>query len=413
MKGLQRLVRATGGYGASVVVSGIVSIAVIPAVIILAGADAWAAIAIAQAVAGFAFVIAVFGWGVTGPTRVAALPSEQRGGYYLGSLVSRGWLTLLVTPPSIVLAALMQPDYVLLVALTVTSGIIAALGAGWFFVGERSPTRFLLLDTLPRTVGTIVGAGALMLTHDAVWFAGVQGAGALCATVLSSISILRRYRGWRLDLRPVPAFRRLRGQTPEVAMSATSAVYVNLPIIVVQLMLPQAVATFALAERIMRLALYSTRPIVQMAQGYVPATPPEEQLRRARLVVKAALVLGLLGTAAYTLLGPWIGDLLSGGELSIDLALAASFGLALGALLASQLTGFACLTAFERTRTLAVSTIAGAVVGGILLVPLAFLIGLPGVALAMAAAELAVLAVQLHALRSVLRPPVDGAKVRL
>ena len=63
--------RFAGGYGLSVAISGVVSLAVIPAIIVAAGADAWATIAVAQAVAGFAFVFAVYGWGVVGPTEVA------------------------------------------------------------------------------------------------------------------------------------------------------------------------------------------------------------------------------------------------------------------------------------------------------------------------------------------------------
>ena len=70
----RRLLSFTGGYGASVIISGIISIAVLPAIIILAGEAAWAEIAVAQGVAGFAYVFVVFGWGVTGPTEVASLP---------------------------------------------------------------------------------------------------------------------------------------------------------------------------------------------------------------------------------------------------------------------------------------------------------------------------------------------------
>ena len=84
--------RFAGGYGLSVAISGVVSLAVIPAIIVAAGADAWATIAVAQAVAGFAFVFAVYGWGVVGPTEVARLADDRRGAYYFESLLSRTWL---------------------------------------------------------------------------------------------------------------------------------------------------------------------------------------------------------------------------------------------------------------------------------------------------------------------------------
>ena len=105
----------------------------------------------------------------------------------------------------------------------------------------------------------------------------------------------------------------------------------------------------------------------------------------------------------YAVAGPWIGDLLSGGTLTIPFALAVPMAVNLAAILASQLTGFACLTAFGLTRALATSTIVGAVVGTALMLPLLLWIGAPGVAWGLAAAELCVLAVQLVTLAPKLR----------
>lgn len=392
--------RATSGYGLSVVISGIVSIAVIPAVIIAAGEEAWTTIAVAQAVAGFAFVVAVFGWGVTGPTDVAAMPVPKRGGFFFDSLLSRTWLTLLVVPIAVVLAISLSDGDPWLAGLTVSSGILVALGAGWFFVGEKSPIRFLLLDTLPRVVGTVIGAVALIATGDARLFAGLQLVGVVAAAVVSSVDILRRYDGWSFTISPVRAVSNLRGQGAPVTMAVTTSLYVNVPIVLVQIIIPSATAVYALAERIVRLALYSTRPVVQVAQGYVPNADPAETVARARRVILLALGLGLLGGSAYALLAPWMGALLSGGTIAITSALAVAMGVNLAALLASQLTGFACLTALDLARVLARSTIVGAVVGIVLMLPLTIWFGVVGLAWGLAISEVSVLAVQLVALRS-------------
>ncbi|GAA1513415.1 O-antigen/teichoic acid export membrane protein [Agromyces terreus] len=395
--------RFAGGYGLSVAISGIVSLAVIPAIIVAAGADAWATIAVAQAVAGFAFVFAVYGWGVVGPTEVARRSRDELGAYYFESLLSRVWLCLVILPISIVIAVLIVGDDALLAALTVASGVLVALGAGWFYVGESSPIRFLLIDTIPRIVGTVAGAVVLIATGDAVAFAALQLAGVLASAVIANWNILVRYPGWRFSLSPVRAVRNLAGQASPVAMSATASVYVNVPIVLIDLFLPSATAVYALAERIVRLALYSTRPVVQIAQGWVPNPVPEVQAARARRVTLIALALGALGGIVYAVAGPWIGDLLSGGTLAIPSALAVPMAINLAAILASQLTGFACLTAFGLTRTLATSTIVGAVVGTVLMYPLLLWIGAPGVAWGLAVAEVCVLGVQLFALAPRLR----------
>lgn len=391
----KKALRFASGYGLSVAISGIVSLAVIPAIIVAAGADAWATIAVAQAVAGFAFVFAVYGWGVVGPTEVARLGPDRRGQYFFDSLLSRTWLCVVVVPASIVIAILVIGHDALLAGLTVTSGILVALGSGWFFVGESSPIRFLLIDTIPRIAGTIAGAVVLIATGDVIAFAMLQLAGVVISAVIGVWNILARYDDWRFTLSPVRAVRNLSGQASPVAMSATASVYVNVPIVLIDLFLPSATAVYALAERIVRLALYSTRPVVQIAQGWVPSPDPVVQADRARRVTAIGLGMGLLGGIIYAVAGPWIGDLLSGGTLTIPSALAVPMGVNLAAILASQLTGFACLTAFGLTRALATSTIVGAVVGTALMLPLLFWIGAPGVAWGLAAAELCVLGVQL------------------
>ena len=395
--------RFAGGYGLSVAISGVVSLAVIPAIIVAAGPDAWATIAVAQAVAGFAFVFAVYGWGVVGPTEVARLDVDRRGAYFFDSLLSRTWLSIVVIPAAIVIAILVVGHDELLTALTVTSGILVALGSGWFFVGEASPIRFLLIDTVPRIAGTVAGAVVLIATGDVIAFAALQLAGVVASTVIGVWNVLARHHGWHFTLSPVRAVRNLAGQASPVAMSATASVYVNVPIVLIDLFLPSATAVYALAERIVRLALYSTRPVVQVAQGWVPSPDPVVQVARARRVTVIALGLGLLGGLVYAVAGPWIGALLSGGELTISVALAVPMGINLAAILASQLTGFACLTAFGLTRALATSTIVGAVVGTVLMAPLLFWIGAPGVAWGLAAAELCVLGVQLATLAPRLR----------
>lgn len=400
----RRLLGFTGGYGASVIISGIISIGVLPAIILFAGEAVWAEIAIAQGVAGFAYVLVIYGWGVTGPTDVASLEPGERGKYYLDSLVSRAWLLLVVLPPAIVLALLFGSAYPWVTAFTVVTGLVSGLSGAWFFVGEGSPGRYFFLDLVPKSIGTLTGAGLLMITNEALWFILVQGLGAVSALILTTGSIAKRYPGWARDLSARSAFARLSGQTAAVAMSATSAVYVNLPILIVGAFAgTQVTAAYALAERILRFGLMATRPIVQVSQSYVPSKPAGEQARRALVVTKIAVVTGIAGATAYAVATPWIVDLFSGSGLDISFALSIPLGLALGAMLVSQITGFACLTAFGLTRALATSTIAGAVSGAALLVPLMLLFGTPGIAAGLAVSEIVVLVVQVAKLRPYLR----------
>jgi O-antigen/teichoic acid export membrane protein len=393
------IARFGGGYGLSVIVGGVLSVAVIPVVIIVAGTTAWATIAVAQAVAGFGYVLVAAGWGVTGPTDVASRTPERRGQFYMDSLATRGWLFLLVLVPAAVIAILLTGHDAALAAVTVASGLLAGLSGGWFFVGEGSPIRFLLIETLPRNVGTVLGALALILTQNPLWYVVLQGVAALASTVLTSTNVLRRYPGWVSDLSFVRGMRRLKEHASAISMSATSTIYVNLPIVIVQVFLPQATAVYALAERMMRLALYSTRPLVQVSQGYVPHPDIAEQTVRGRRVFVITTMLSVAGGLLYAAFGPLAGDLLSGSALGLPFSVSIPMGTALAAILLSQVTGFTLLNSFGLTRSLAISTIAGAIVGAAFLIPGAILFDLPGLAWALAASEVAVLIVQLFMLR--------------
>ena len=395
MVSARSVTRTFSGYGLSVVTGGIISIAVIPVVIIVAGPSTWATIAVAQGVAGFGVVLVGAGWGVTGPTEVARMDIAKRGLSYLESLISRTWLLIGIGVVCAVITVVLLPQQPVIAVVTLIAALLPGLSGGWFFVGEASPYRFLFLETLPRQVGSALGALMLFWTGDALWFVGLQLVGGIVATVISSVSILRRYPGWTVDLSLVRSIARLRTHLPAVSMSAVSTLYVNLPIIVVQIFLPSLTAVYALAERIMRLALYATRPYVQVSQGFVPRKDAAEQLRRARRVTRLTIYLGLAGGVLYAAFAPLAGLLLSGGQLSISYPIAISMGVALGAMLISQVTGFAVLTTYRLTAALAWSTVAGAIVGAAGLIPAALVFGLIGVTTVLALSEVVVLIYQL------------------
>jgi hypothetical protein len=153
----------------------------------------------------------------------------------------------------------------------------------------------------------------------------------------------------------------------------------------------------------MRLALYATRPFVQVTQGYVPHEDAAEQLRRSRRTLRWTLAGGTAGGLLYAALAPWAGLLLSGGELHISFAVSISLGFALAAMLISQVTGFTILTTYRRNSALAWSTVAGAMVGVVGLVPAALTFGVAGVTSVLAVSEVVVLAYQCVVLGSQFR----------
>ena len=147
------LVGKLGGFGGSVLLSGAVSIAVVPVVIAAAGPGPWAGVAIAQAIGSFVCVIVTFGWAVTGPAAVAGLSAGERGAYFRGSIASRTWLALAAAPVVVGLVLLVTPGDRLANVFAAFALMLPALGASWFFVGEGAPhsrpgsSRTLLIES--------------------------------------------------------------------------------------------------------------------------------------------------------------------------------------------------------------------------------------------------------------------------
>lgn len=394
--------RMIGTYALSILLMATVSIGVIPIVVTRAGVDIWAGVATAQAIAGFSAVLVAFGWGVTGPAAVAVADADARGAYFADSVASRFWLFVIIAPIMLIAVKLLAPGDFLVDALVAISLLLPSLGASWFFVGERAPWRLLLIENMPRATGTALGALALALTGEPVWFGAVQALGAVGAVTLSWRDVLSRHRV-RPALHPGPAFRRLASQASGVVAAGTAALYVNLPLVVVASLVPEATAIYALADKIQKFATTAYTPVLQIAQGYVPNADPEKRVKRARRATLVSFALGIVAAVAYILLMPLTSNVLSGGTLKPDTSLAVPLGIGLGAVCVSAITGLACLTAFGAVRQVAVSTVLGAVVGVPLIVLLGLTDGSLGIAWAVSVSEVLVVGYQLGALHRILR----------
>ncbi|WP_375399806.1 lipopolysaccharide biosynthesis protein [uncultured Amnibacterium sp.] len=401
------LARRAGGFGGSVLLMGVVSIAVVPVVIAIAGPTLWSGIAVAQAIGSFVGVVVAFGWGVTGPAEVGRSRAADRGAYFRGSIASRSWLAMPALPVMGVLVVLTAPGDKAADVLASIAMVMPALGASWFFVGERSPKRLFLLETVPRAIGTIAGAGLLFAHAPLFGFAACQVLGGLTAVVLSARSVIRRYAG-TAALGPAAAVARLAGQTAGVLTGVTAALYVNLPVVLAGVFLPGQVAVYAVADKLQKLVLTGVTPVFQVAQGAVAHPDPEVVRSRAARSGRLAVGFGAFTALAFSLLGGALVRLLSGGRIEVPFPVLAALGVALGAICTSAIIGLACLTALHAVRQVAASTVLGAVAGIPLLVAGAVLFGLTGLAWAAAASEVLVAAYQIVHLRRLVRTQSSG-----
>jgi O-antigen/teichoic acid export membrane protein len=183
-----------------------------------------------------------------------------------------------------------------------------------------------------------------------------------------------------------------------VLATLLGSTYWTLPLVFVSALAPEATPVYALADRLLRLALTALSPLSQVAQGWVPAGPPGELGRRIRRALSAIALAGAAAGSGLAILGPWVGLLLSGFAVRLPWSVTVPLGLALGACLVTTTVGLACLVPLGRQAFLLYSAVAGAVVNLVMQFALVPRFGATGAACAVAAAEGGVLLVQLTAL---------------
>jgi O-antigen/teichoic acid export membrane protein len=400
-----------GAFGVSVVVSTLVGLIAIPTVIALAGADVWGVLAVAQSIALLLGVLVSFGWGTTGPALVASLPAAERPQFFGDSLVSRLYLFGAALPLVAVVAFLTAGDNVLLTAFACVAYLMPFLGAAWFFVGDGQPLRLLLLDTVPVAVGTLVGLAALYATGEILAYLTCQFVFNVVSVAVSARRILRRTAvPVVLDLHLGRALRRLGGQRHGVITAATSSLYVNTPLIVLSALAPQGVPVYALADRFFKYGLTVLGPVVQVLQGSIPHPDPQIRDARVRATARFAPLGGLIVAGAAAVAIPPASRLFSFGEIAIDYHLSVPVALIFGGVATSQAIGLACLIPIGRGRSLATSTVLGALLGIPLILLGATQSGAVGVAWAVALSEIAVATYQLLVVAAALRDRPSPAR---
>lgn len=409
---MKAMVARLGGFSASTIVSACVSLVLVPIVISTAGVAAWTHISVVQSLAAFFSVFVAFGWGVTGPALVAGAPQGERRQLFRGSLTARGLLFLLVAPIAIISGVAINQGPVVVSVLAMLIVLLSSLGASWYFVGEGRPRRLFLFDTLPKAVGNLIGALALLATKDIGVFLTIQLSATSLSVVMSVLAVLwtRAHSSGETPTPPVGnALLLLKSQVPGVVTAATASLYVNIPLVLVSLLSPTGAAVFALADKIMKFSLNAFTPIVQVAQGSIPQPTPLMTTYRARTASKVALFLGSGAGLLFAVGLPLVASRLSNDNIAVEWSVSIAFGLSFASIIVSQIVGLACLAALGRVRDVAASTILGALIGVPLVALLASVGGVVGASWALGISELAVLIYQWIKLRGVFRRDLPDA----
>lgn len=400
MKAIAAALARLSKFALTVGLGTVVGLVAIPIITNVVGSGLWAILALVQSMATLFGVVVAFGWGTVGPSMVATLPAEKRPQLFADSLVTRSYLYLLTAPIMGLIMMALQPAHAAFVFLASLTYLLPFLGAPWYFIGEAKPTRLFLADALPQLAGTITGLFVLTFTRDLTYMVLTQMLFGLFAVALSAVVVLRSASSalsWDFSIRG--SWSRMQLQRHGVITAATGSLYVNLPILAVNVLIPSHLDVYAFADRLFRYGAVAFSPVLQFIQGWIPEGGLTDQKHRIRRAAQAAPVLGVAGGLALALLGPFAAQVLVKDPIPFGSSLSIPIGVAFAAVALSQVLGLACLVAIGQARELARSTLIGAVAGAPMIVVGAVSVGVVGVAWAVAISEALVAGYQLLVLR--------------
>ncbi|MCJ1694907.1 hypothetical protein MT349_03865 [Rathayibacter caricis] len=332
---------------------------------------------------------------MTGPGSVAVLPSIDRREYFDSSFSARSLLTAVALPLSGAVSWWLSPEGHHVETVLVSSSItLLGLGSGWYFIGTGAPGLLLLADTVPRSVSNI--AGAVLMIHGAglLSYALCQLAGAVLTVVLGRALVRRTTTARVLHRFELPRPEVYRHQLAGFSTAAVASVYQALPTLVIATAAPAAVAAYALADRLLKLANSAQAPFSQTLQSWVPAGGQSLLLRRARSATATAVVVGGVAGLGLFVFAPIIGRAVGAGSITLTAEMALPLAVAFTMTIVSQCIGIACLVPLGRSGAVAAAALAGSLTAGAILFAAAGSHGEVGAMWSVAGAEFVVVVIE-------------------
>lgn len=296
-------------------------------------------------------------------------------------------------------AYFVSPSFRLESALTAIGATAFGLSSAWYFIGTGAPFKLFRLDALPRLLGVALSAIAMI---------GGVGLGvyplvglilpSLMAPLLASLSVKLRRADWDFARR-IGNPQILRSQWHAVVARSASSLYISLPAGIVAIVAPQALVMFSAADRLQRMFLSVLSAVPNALQGWVGKPETRDgRIARARTAILMNAGFGIVAGGIFVLASPVASKLIFSGVATIPYDLALLCGVLIAVVCTSRATGNLGLVAARRIGYVAVSAIAGSLVGLPMILILSAYAGAAGAITGAIIAELTVLMVQVFGL---------------
>jgi O-antigen/teichoic acid export membrane protein len=372
----------------------------IPILIFLLGADSWADIAVAQAAGQILGIIVGYGWSMTGAAQVAGMPVNLRPAFFKKTFRVRAVLFSGLLPLLFLATYVLKGDNYLPFLLIAASVMMSGLGASWFYIGSKAPSKLLFLDVAPRVATVFLSLIVLWFGGEIVWFATIQLAGSVISIFIVKYDI-GKLSGESAEKFSVALFyREIQKGRSAFLTAVTASAYVNAPVVIVAAFAGASAAEYILADKLLKLAQRTLGPLTQLFQGHIPDENLKIQEKRFPKAIAASLAVATVSATVYFLAVNQVALLISHQQVTISTPLAICFAACLFSVNISSVTGLVILTSLGKIRLVALSTLIGAITAFALIGALIPSLSSLGVAIAVASSEIVVMVFQIIFLKN-------------
>ncbi|MCU1407826.1 MAG: hypothetical protein JWQ43_4129 [Glaciihabitans sp.] len=353
-----------GSFAATTVLSGGVSVLSIPVIVLLTNANDWASIALGQAVGSSIGVLAMFGWGITGPAAIAMMPHANRAAAYWESIVARIVLFVPALILTVALTWLLVPSEQLASVVCGAAMVFGGLSGSWYAVGRKRPDRLFILDTIPRVGGTLLGILLLWASGSLVLFGLAQLLGSLLAFLFVTIWALpglHRPAGAAQGTGSILAV--IAAQRHGVAVAVAIASYYPAVLAIIAAFAPAFLPLYALIEKVLRFATMALQPVFQYFQAHVPGHTGPELRREILRGLKITAGFGAICWIGFALLLPVASFVLAAGQVEVPVLVAINLGGYMGLTVVATYLSTVALIAVHRIKSVGRAALVTSVVG--------------------------------------------------
>lgn len=352
------------GFGLSMLVLAVASLATIPAMVSASGPAAWGMIAAGQAIGSIAAVGIAYGWELSGPAVIARADPKGRLREYLESVICKLILWLPIAAAAFVIAWLIGRDWALFAGVGAISTATIGLTSSWYFVGRAQPFALLLCETVPRVTGTAIGIVFMITGSSALLGVAWQLFGMLAAFLVSFSWIVRPWRVQALRaVRRRPIATVFWAQRHGLAASITTATYGAAPIAIVTIIAPGVQPVYAVLDKVQRQVNVGLSPLTAVIQGWVPRAPVGRLSTRVRQAIALSVLVGLILAIGMYLVAPELIGWLGRGQIHPTPLALGLMSAVTGMVVIESTVSKACLSALGRLDLAARATITGLLVG--------------------------------------------------